>query len=496
MSSDARVAPVATTRSDVLAAIRERSWTIAVWAAMTGWAVVLCAIVRDTYSTFRQGRYDFGNMVQAVWSTAHGRLLETTDGATGEQVSRLGIHVDPFLVLLTPLWAVWQSPLVLAFAQIVVVSTGALPVFWLARCRLGSERAAGLLALGYLAYPWVVTSAASSIHPVTFAIPLFLFCVWFLETDRLVPFAVCAALGMSTGELMGLPIAGLGLWYAFSSGRRNAGFTISALGALWTIVAVLVVVPAIRGGSSVYYGFYEDVGGSPAGVARTLLTDPGAVVGALATVPDVAYLLWLGVPFLGLFVLSPGLAAIALPQLLANGLSDFPSMTDPRYHSVAAVIPFLIAATVFGIARLSSQLRTLAAASVLVTSTVIALAVSPWSLLVGVVPLGGRTSLPASHVEALREALTLVPRDAKVTVSNRVGAHLSDRRTLYVVPVLRDAEWALLDLDDPWATEPGSPLLHKRPAAVRLLARRLDRDESWVKIFERNPVVVFRRAGT
>ncbi len=75
-------------------------------------------------------------MVQAVWSTAEGRPLEVTHGATGEQMTRLGGHVDPFLVLLAPVWLVWPSPLVLALAQIVVVSLGALPVFWLARQHL------------------------------------------------------------------------------------------------------------------------------------------------------------------------------------------------------------------------------------------------------------------------------------------------------------------------------------------------------------------------
>ena len=85
---------------------------------------------------------------------------------------------------------IWSSPLALAFAQIAVVSLGALPVFWLGRRHLGSENAvAGLLALGYLAYPWTATSAVGAIHPVTFAIPLLLFCVWFLDTNRLLPFA-------------------------------------------------------------------------------------------------------------------------------------------------------------------------------------------------------------------------------------------------------------------------------------------------------------------
>ena len=194
---------------------------------MVSWTVLLFAAVHDAYAGFRLGRFDLGNMVQAVWSTTQGRPLESTDNATGEQVIRLAGHVDPFLVLLVPVWKIWPSPLSLALAQIAVVAVGALPVFWLARRHLGSERVAGLLALAYLAYPWVATSAYGAIHPVTFAITFLLFCVWFLETDRLVPFAVFALLTMSTGELMGLPILALGVWFAFAHGRRAAGAAIA-----------------------------------------------------------------------------------------------------------------------------------------------------------------------------------------------------------------------------------------------------------------------------
>src|SRR6188508_1637433 len=115
-----------------LALLAEHAWAIAVWLAMAGWTVVLFSLVRGAYLDFRIGRFDLGNMVQAVWSTTDGRPLEMTHGSTGEQVVRLAVHVDPFLVLLAPLWVVWPSPLALAFAQVAVTSLGALPVFWLA----------------------------------------------------------------------------------------------------------------------------------------------------------------------------------------------------------------------------------------------------------------------------------------------------------------------------------------------------------------------------
>ncbi len=480
-------------RSPALAFARDRAWASALWVAMAAWTAVLFAITRDAFANFRTGRFDLGNMVQAVWSTAHGRPLEVTHGSIPEQMSRLGGHVDPFLALLAPLWMVWPSPLVLALAQIVVVSLGALPVFWLARRHVGSERVAGLLALSYLAYPWVATSAAAAIHPVTFAITFLLFCVWFLDTDRLWPFALCAALAMSTGELMGLPVAGLGVWYALARGRRAAGSAIAGAGVAWTAVAVYVVVPAVRGGGSMFYGFYEHVGGSPQGVARTLVTNPGAVAAALLEPHDLVYLAWLGVPLLFLFLLSPALAAVAIPQLLASGLSDFRAMTDPRYHSVAAVIPFLVAATVLGIARLPASRRSAASSAVLVCSATLSLVVAPWPRALGVAPLGGRETPSHERVAALREAVSLVPPGAPVAVSNGPGAHLSDRRYVYSVPNLGRAGWVVLDLADPWVVEPDSPILANRPAVVRGLERRLARGGSWRKVFERDGVVVFRR---
>ena len=185
----------------VLSAVKARAWSVGVGCAMTAWSLVLFAVVRDHYVNFRLARYDLGNMVQAVWSTAHGRPLELTD-ATGEQMVRLGSHVDPILVALAPLWVVAPTPLVLVAVQIAAVASGALPVFWLARRHTGSERVAGVLALAYLAYPWIAWTAVDAFHPVTLAIPFLLLCIWFLDTDRLVPFAACAVIVMSTGELM------------------------------------------------------------------------------------------------------------------------------------------------------------------------------------------------------------------------------------------------------------------------------------------------------
>jgi hypothetical protein len=86
-----------------------------------------------------------------------------------------------------------------------------------------------------------------------------------------------------------------------------------------------------------------------------------------------------------------------------------------------------------------------------------------------------------------------VPDRAPVTASNSAGAHLSGRRYVYSVPLLGRAEWAVIDLGDPWVVRPDSPILTNHPEDVRALAARLERDPEWALAFRRAGVLVFHR---
>jgi len=461
---------------------------------MVGWSLALFTTARTAYATFQLPRYDLGNMVQAVWSTAHGRPLEVTH-ATGEQSLRLASHIDPILVLLAPLWIVAPSPLTLAAVQIGACALGALPVFWLGRRHLGSDRAAASMALAYLAYPWLAWTAIEALHPVTLAIPLLLFAVWFLDSGRLWAFALCAVLAAATGELLGLAIAGIGVWYWLARGHRRVGLGIAALGLAWTALAIKVLVPAFNEGDSPFYDRFASVGGSPGGLIKTAFTDPGAILSALVTTDDLAYVLWLGLPLAGAFLLAPGLAAVGLPQLLVNMLSDSAPTTDPRTHYIAAIVPFLVAASVFGIARLPSAHRVRAAAFVLALCVVLSTLAGQLLAVAGIKAPGYQAELPRAHVDALAAAAAVVPEGAPVSTTNRIGGHLSARRHVYSVPVLDRAEWIVLDTWDPRIAKTGSTILEWDPAAFQRFRSEIERGAGWIKVFERDGVLVFRKTG-
>ena len=123
----------------------------------------LAALAVLQHRAFWTGRFDVGNLTQAVWSTAHGDFLSVT-GLTGNQISRLGAHFDPILVAFAPLWWLWPDASPLLVCQSGAVATGSIPVYLLGRRHLESDWAAAGLALAYLLHPatqWLVLSTSS-----------------------------------------------------------------------------------------------------------------------------------------------------------------------------------------------------------------------------------------------------------------------------------------------------------------------------------------------
>ena len=151
-------------------------------AAIAAYAAGFAALSALRHEAFVTGRFDLGNMVQAVWSTANGDPLRMTS-LRGDQISRLAAHVDPILVLFAPLWWIWPSPHMLLAVQAVVIALGAAPVFLLARKHLGSPRAALGFGLAYLLYPATGWLTLNEFHPVALATPLLLFAFWYLDED-------------------------------------------------------------------------------------------------------------------------------------------------------------------------------------------------------------------------------------------------------------------------------------------------------------------------
>ncbi len=462
------------------------------WTAIAAYAAGFSALSVLRHRAFTTGRYDLGNMVQTVWNTAHGHFLRMTSG-DGVQISRLAAHFDPILAAFAPLWWIWPSPEMLLVVQAIAIALGALPVFWLARKHLGSDRAGLAFALVYLLYPATEWLTLNEFHPVALACPLLLFAFWYLDEDRLLPFGAFAAVAMTTKEEVGLVVAGLGVWYAIRR-RARAGALIAGAGVVVSAIAITVVIPHFNSGAeSSFYGRYDAIGGSAGGIARTAVTHPWTLFEQAFQHRDVHYLLHLLLPLSFLFVLSPLVLVAVAPEVALNQLSATQTQTSIHFHYTAAAIPPLIAATVLGAAWLARR-RPARTSAVLVTAVAVAVAAN-WKL--GAVPLwtvvpGGEDFQAhdwhvTAHDRVAARAIALVPPHAVVSSTNVLGAHLSARQRVLSLPKLGDATWVVADETRSSYADRVAPL----PSAAALV--RLRRSSDWRLVFEEDGVLVFQR---
>ena len=460
------------------------------WTAIGAYAAGFSALSILRHRAFSTGRFDLGNMVQAVWSTAHGHPLQIT-GLRGDQISRLGAHFDPILAAFAPLWFAWPSPDMLLVAQAVAVALGALPVFWLARKHLGSDRVALGFALAYLIYPPTQWLTLNEFHPVALACPLLLFAIWFLDEGRLLPFAACAIVAATTKEEIALVVAGLGIWYALAHGRRWTGAAVAAAGVAAALVAIDVVIPHFnRAGTSSFFTRYSEVGSTPGGIVHTALTDPWKIVTTAATGRGLGYLAQLVLPLALLVVLAPLALIAAVPELAVNLLSAATTQTSIRFHYTAGLIPVLIAAAVFGAKRLPPRIPV--ATIVVVTALAANYLLGPaplWRYFPGGEQHQAHAADVSEHDRIAARALRLIPPHAVVSATNSLGAHLSARRRVLSFPYLQDAQWVAADETAPGYADRLAPL----PTAVQLSWLR--RNPEWRLVFERDGILIFHRAS-
>jgi len=454
------------------------------------------------YHAFWQARFDLGNMVQAVWSVAHGHLFVTTD-LQGEQISRLSSHVDPILGALAPLWWIWSSPVMLLVVQAVAVATGAFPAFLLGRRWLGDDRLAVAFGAVYLLYPPLQWATVTEFHAVTLAAPLLLWCIWAADEGRMVTLGVLAAAAALCKEEVGLALAVLGLWMAVSLHRRRAGAVLAACSLAWTAIAIWVVIPHFNHGQGSVHvaGRYGELGSDAGGVIKSLVTQPWHAAHIVATEGKGRYVLALLLPLALLSLLAPLLAAGALPELLLNLLSSRTAQHEITYHYASVIVPFLVAAAILGLARLRRMNRPRWLAEITDRPALVGAALVVWMVLAGIHlgPLPIWKGLPQAsalrtdeytvdaHAAALSAAVALIPDDAVVSAGNRVGGHLSARRRILTFPVVADAEYVVVDRTRPDLGDSVGPVEHER--LVRQVLARPDMR----LIYNRDGVLVIHR---
>jgi uncharacterized membrane protein len=474
--------------------------------AAAAFAVIYALLSWLKYRAYMDGRYDLGNMVQAVYNTAHGHFLQITSGdVKPRQMSRLGSHVDPILALFAIPWLAWPSPVMLLVAQSAILATGAWPAYRLGTRVTHDPGAGSLLAGAFLLYPALGFLALNEFHPVALATPLLLWAFLYLEEDRWVRAAVFLVLAGLCKEDVPLVIAFMGGYFAVRK-RRLWPLVVSVVGIAWFAVDVWAVIPHFNGDQSAFISRYGDYGEGAGAVAKSALTHPGRTLADLFSASNLDYWLRLLWPFGFTSLLSPLTTLIALPEYVLNALSSIPFQRRIEFHYTALEIPFLYAAASLGLVRLwrwagsgfrkTEELmqgervrRSTLALFVLLCSLAGNFFLGPLPFSLPGAAYGGTDYARTSHDVALDQAVAMIPGSAVVSADNNVGAQLAARRVVYIFPYFATADWVIVDTQHPFFYD------KEDPEMFSLALGRLVLDPNFRSVYAKDGVYVFKRIG-
>jgi uncharacterized membrane protein len=422
------------------------------------WGLVLLYIVTFTWlaiqrhASFNSSAFDLGIYDQVVWNTLHGRLFFYT--TTGQPLLHLSNHADPILLLLAPFYLIYSGPEMLLFLQTAAIGLGALPLFWLAREKLGSNLAGISLLLAYLLFPTLEVVTLWDFHPPALATGFLMYAFYFLVKRRPAWFLLFAILAMACKEHIALVVLFMGLYALIRYRDWRLGLPTLLLAGGYFIAVMYWIIPTYSvTDSHLFLGYYSYLGDSPLQIIVTTLTRPDLVLQHLWQPDKLRYLRDVLTPFAFLPLLGLPLLLIGLPMFAINLLSANPAMHDASLGQYGAdLAPWLAWAAVYGTFYLRQGLGRLwpGARLWLTRSFSLSLLVvsGAWHLLYGYSPLA--LNAPhwsiTQHDRLAQRFMAQIPPDAPLSAQGKLYPHLSNRTTAYQFPDVLDAEYIFLDV--------------------------------------------------
>jgi len=442
---------------------------LALAALMSGFVAIFWRMTLVNYRALHPHTIDLGLYDNLLWHTAHGDWLGSSFLKGGHHNSA---HFDPVLVAIAPLYALRPRADTLLVLQVVWASSALLPLYLLAREKLGSHVYGLGFAAMYAAHPAVHGATLYEFHSLTLVAPILIWLVYLLERGSYRAFALVLAAALLCREDVALVVFFVALYAILRSGKervRVGWMTMLACVAYFVVVKRFFMdSPDLLNSGPGTYGFsyyYADLipnGNGGKGLAVSLLTNPGFVLRNVLVRPKIEFVATLLVPL----ALLP-LAARPARAMLVYGAIFCLLASKPAVYSIAfqystIVLPLAFATAILALEQVprwriveayrldAPRLRRALFAFALTASALVSWklgAFDPGHLFyAGFTPLArGLDEAASEQYEWVQSAVARIPPDASVSATQRLGPFVSNRRDAFDYPSSKPSDYLLID---------------------------------------------------
>ena len=436
------------------------------------------------HSHFQTFALDLGVYDQLIWEYSQ-RLPAVSSILHGRPA--FDIHFQPFLILLAPIFWLWNDVRGLLILQSVVLVAAAYPLFLFGNAVLKHGLLAVSVAISYVFYFATQYTVFSDFHTDAF-VPLFLAAaVLFAHQKRMIGYWIMVMLLLTLKEWVGLFLVAFGIVFLLQR-RRVVGFGTMAMGLIGFMVAYWMMSQSSPDGqNTIEFGFGE-LGQGPVDVVMTLVRHPTFAVKYLLSPTEKLSTIWSTMWPFGPFALLSPVWLLPVLEQFSHRFYDLerPFRWGIGLHYSLPMGVLLAVATISGLARIPRKWFGWCAVSLVGLNIL--------QNLIFHLPIFSLLK-PQFYQEEpwmldTRAALSIISPSASVATQNNLVPHFSHREKLYLLPKIEDATYVVVDL------HPGQSLYNfmtQSENEMEEIIRQFRESEHWSVVFEQGDALVFKR---
>jgi len=384
-------------------------------------------------------------------------------------------HTNIIILFFAPFYAIAPYTETLLISSSIVLASGAIPLYLIAKNELHNKTISLSIAISYLLCPALLAANMPDFNYLVFAVPFLLSAFYFYKKENWKFYWLFIGLSLTIREELGLAVMFLGIFIFFFQKNRKVGLATIIIG-LVTFLILLYVL------SSLPYDLLEGTfrhlaqeGKGFLGIIETIFINPSAVYEHFLNSNAGFYLLEIFFHTAFLSLLSPGGFLISFPELAKNLLAtnDIPFRLIWNHYQLL-LVPGLFLSTIYSIKKISRKFKTkktlvmTSLSIILIFSAILSNSLSSGAPLIGLefsisdntISLEKRnvwwweflnfshfgipsTSNPSfliyqEQFNSVNKAIDLIPKDASVSSQDNFVSHLSGRSEVYLFPIYYD----------------------------------------------------------
>ena len=397
------------------------------------------------YLNFGSPCFDFGIFSQMYYS------MQTTGKAvtTCERdmvLHHFAVHFSPIYYVLLPFYMLFPTPITLLVAQSVLIASGIIPILLLCKHFQFTDLQSLCFAIGFLFFPAFSGACTYYFHENCFLVPLLLWFLYFMERENKIGSILLAICLLCVKEDAAVYVAVISLYFLVCKKQIKPSLCIFSLSILSFIVITQCMEVFGQGiMSDSRYGdyIYDDKG--LFSVIKSVIQNPFFALKHIFSEEKIKFLLQMLLPFcfLPCCIRKPTKLILWIPFVLLHLMTNYPYQYDIHFQYIfgtGAILQYLAIANFADFKHkkeIPKVLLCMALSSVLMWSTG---EMSRWNY---VQQFKNESSIRGN----IKEAISLVPKDASVSASTFFIANMSQRDKLYELEKTKqETDYVVLDL--------------------------------------------------